>query len=233
MARADQRPQRPGGRGRIVFLGLVLLLFGLPLTLATIVASLQSDLVELPFDEQAGGTLRGFVNDPDDRPLADVPVEAFLVERVGRVPRSEREPVASTRTDAEGTFALDVPPVDGCYELVAGGEGHQRRSRPVGIAGEPIELVLARGGRVRVELVEAGVARGSGSYTLVSRNDGWKRFFLRPNRVDGTFEDGVLVEDGLAAGAWLLEVRLEGGVQHVLTVVSDPTVEETSYRVER
>jgi hypothetical protein len=168
-ASAELGGRRTSRRARLAATLAVLLVVGLPATLATMVLSSRAER-PVPSGAQPGGTIRGFLRDPRGAPLPDVEVRLFLVPLGASL-----EPAGSTRSAADGAFELAAPPLRGRYELRAGGGELRRVSRGFSFldrGGRPVEpkapvLELQPGCSLRVSF-EAATARfeDSGRYEL-------------------------------------------------------------------
>ncbi|MEM7311187.1 MAG: hypothetical protein AAF682_31255 [Planctomycetota bacterium] len=103
-----------GQRMRVVM--LVLTVFGFPLVLMLVFLGTRRLAFQPPFGDQPGGTLAGLLYDADGAKLAGVDVAAFVYPRAGE-PRLH----GTTTSDNGGAYAFEVPAIDGCYVVRAGG----------------------------------------------------------------------------------------------------------------
>jgi len=197
----------------------VLLLFGAPALVVfslidAEVASLPAPVIDGP---QPGGRIEGTVVDDGDAPVVDHPVELQLVGELG-----ERASAAVARTDGEGRFGFDAPPVRGHYELAAGGGTWQfareprsfvdRAGRPVGE--RPLRLRLARGCELALTFVRRDGSPGvDGEYELTGELEHGLLFgMIRPEiRKAGTILAGELAVGGLPPIAATLRARMVTG----------------------
>jgi hypothetical protein len=190
---------------------LVLTVFGIPLVLAVSYLAMHSAVPHPPFDRQPGGEITGRVVHANGDAAADVPV-AVLLHRPERRP----EPYARSATADDGTFAFDVPPLEGCYVVIAGGGPWVEVPREVSLtASEPPDLrfTLRPAAELVLSLERAnGAPIRGGTYELVREET---KFGLRvPSAVaPGTFEGAVLERGGLEPGVWSLRVELVDGTE--------------------
>src|SRR5690242_17558775 len=98
----------------------------------------------------AAVSVRGVVRDPSGAPLKDADVS---------IATAERSVVASTKTDAEGAFVIDVP-APGIYlvSVTAAGFAEARQSVTIAEAGTPPLDVVLRLGQLEDEVTVTAVA---------------------------------------------------------------------------
>ena len=197
----------------------MLLLFGAP---ALVVFSLiDAEVASLPAPvidgAQPGGRIEGTVVDRAGAPVVDHPIELQLVGELG-----ERESAGVVRTDGEGRFGFDAPPVRGHYELAAGGGRWQfvreprsfvdRAGRPVG--GEPARLRLEPGCELALTFVRRDGSPGvDGEYELSGELEhGFLFGLIKPEiRKSGAIVAGELAVGGLPPIAATLVARMASG----------------------
>lgn len=89
---------------------------------------------------QPGGQIGGVLLNEDERPLADVTVEIFLVgEQVSA------EPATRTTTSGDGSYLASVPKVEGCYLIKVGGGNWRLETREysfLDVSGDAIEETI-------------------------------------------------------------------------------------------
>lgn len=213
---SDDEPDLPpdaaepkGSRGVLVVWFLVLL--GLPLIVLG--QLIRRDHPIVPLTQQPGGEIRGVVNGPDGAPRPGDVVELWLVAM-----DLTRTRILVAETDAAGRFTFAAPPVEGRYEVRAGG-GLLRRvvaeHSLTGTAGErDLVIDLEPGAVLDVELRRAdGRAVGDGEALLVGKAESAPLFGLfNPElRVPTEFTRGRLRLDGLPPLTGRLQVQLAAG----------------------
>lgn len=211
---------------RLRTLMFALLLVGLPLAVSISLIAGRSALPATA-GPQPGGLIRGSVQLADDGPASDVPVELVVIALDGSTPAR-----VETRTDEDGRFALEAPPVEGKYAIVAGG-GELRRtvrefsfldskSQPID-PGE-LELSVVPGVALTIELVRVSARYvNSGRYELRARvHDG--PFGILPSELtDGDeFDDGRIELDGLPPFEGTLLLFLSNGDEVTLNLKLAP-----------
>lgn len=199
----------PGRRGILVLWLLILL--GLPLIVLGQLVRRGHPIV--PLTEQPGGTIRGVVTGPDGSPQDEAPVELWLVAM-----DLVRTRIQVVETDAEGRFTFDAPPLEGRYELRAGGELLRRtvvEHSLTGGAGErEVAIDLEPGAVLEVEVLRADGRRvGDGEALLVGKADEAPLLGLfNPElRIPAEVRDGRLRLDGLPLLEGRLQIRLDAG----------------------
>ena len=186
----------------------VLTVFGMPLVLMLVYLGTRRIAFEPPFGDQPGGRIGGRVLDAEGSALEGVGVTGLLLFRDGTT-RVE----ATATSAANGDFALDLPPVNGCY-LVRAGEGVLRQlTREISLVEGPADdltLVLEPGCDLAVTFDDSGFVDG-GSYQLTRRAGGWLGLAPTTAPLEGRFEGAALARGGLAPGEWTLRVDFDGG----------------------
>jgi hypothetical protein len=231
MSAPRERRKRDGSDGsgrlgpqRVRVALLVLTLFGAPLALMLSFLWMRNAASLPPYAAQPGGALAGRVTTADGAPAADSPVRVLLHPR-DRKP----EPFHIVRTDAEGAFTAQVPALDGCYVVVAGGETWVEESREVSLAegaapkldfalqpGSAVVLSLARrdgrpiqGGEI--QLVRAGTTFG----------------LALPSAARLSAFSGARIElGGLRPGRWALDIHLDDGTEVTYELELEPGRQE-------
>jgi hypothetical protein len=207
-------PFQVQAKQRIVL--LVLLLFGLPalVTSAFLMSGMRREVRD---GLQPGGVLRGKVHDETGKGLADVEVVASALQ--GAMRRAE---VGATRSDAQGQFEMNLPAVQGRYELLFSGAEWQDVRLEHGwldSAGQPsdpgaLDVLMLPGCALDVVLVRAdGRPAGAGSYDFGGAPAGGIFAAWSASQVtrSGTFEDGTFSITGLPPMHGQLSIRMASG----------------------
>lgn len=143
-----QPPLAAPGRGRRTFTIVMLVaLIGLPFAVSMQLQNRAHGPVAVA--DQPGGLLEGRLTTPTGEPAENVEVMVFVLTQV-----PAREPAVQTRSAADGTWTLNVPPAkDAAYLLRMGGGPWQWASRSIAFADadgaplvpDPIEHQLSEG----------------------------------------------------------------------------------------
>ncbi len=219
---------------------LLALVLGLPVIVAGSLAGADLDL-RASVGSQPGGLIEGAVaagGDWGDElvQLAGQRIELYTLESSG-----ERTKVAEVHTDAAGEFAFEAPPIEGKYEVAAGGGLLQRVLREGSfldqkgqlIEPQPLELPLRRGCILEVVLVSpSGTAPISGHYDLSGElEEGAFLGLLHPRfRCTSAFEDGHIELGGLPPLTGTLHIFFGIGESLKLDLTLEPG--ETTRRIE-
>lgn len=195
---------------------LVLFLVGVP-AVVTLVLLGEGSPAEAASASQPGGTVSGTVRDADQRPLWDARVEAWTIDRAGDARR-----VTETRADHEGVYRVELPAVDGRYELRFEASDQVELRLPFAFSGpgegprtvDRVDVEMRPGASLAVEIHRVG-ARGaaSGRWELASTpTSGWFGGLSGPPvQRSGRFERGAFTVDHLPPAAVHLFVQLDTG----------------------
>lgn len=213
----DEGRQTSGlGLQRLRVVLLVLTVFGVPMVLMASYLVMRGAAFRAPFADQPGGTLQGIVLH-EDGTAADGSMVSILLHRRDARP----EPYRTARTDADGRFRAEVPPLDGCYIVVAGGGTWIESAREVSLAGgdEPdLEFTLMPGCELtmRLERRDGSRIRG-GDYELI-RMDSSFGFKVPSAAVVGEFRGAEFTRGGLRPGNWTAKIELDDGTDVEFTL---------------
>jgi hypothetical protein len=239
MRMKEEKTVGPSGRGvgtKLKIVLLVALLFGAPALVTA--ALLATDFGGAVADAaQPGGKVRGLLVDSDGRGVGGVDVELSVVSASGGQTEGP-----STMSASDGTFALEAEPVQGHYELRAGGGNWQRVVKAYSFLDankKPIEsdvarIVLRPGCRLELEFARADEsAAGDGDYTLQGEfGDGLFFGFLKPQmKTSGDIKGGRLTLAGLPPMKANIFVKMSSGETVELTLDLEPGMNKKRIKI--
>lgn len=195
---------------------LVLLLFGLPAVITTVLLTTHVK-PEVRAGMQPGGLVRGTVKDETGSALAGIDVVAYSLAADAQPAR-----LGMTQSDGQGRFQLMLPAVNGRYELrFSGAEWQAARVEigfldPSGVTKDPgpLDVRLQPGASLEVEIVRAnGAPAGAGSFELEGTPSAG--FFSSWNSAQiersGSFDNGSFTVQGLPPVHGRLLIHMASG----------------------
>jgi hypothetical protein len=224
MSAPRERRNRDGsgllGPQRVRVALLVLTVFGAPLALMLSFLWMRNAASRPPYAAQPGGALAGRLTTADGAPAVDQPVRLLLHRR-----EREPEPFQVVRTDAAGAFTAQVPALDGCYVVVAGGETWVEESREVSLAegaAPKLDFVLQPGSAVVLTLARRdGRSIRGGEIQLVRASTTFGLALPSAARLSA-FSDARIELGGLRPGRWTLHIRLGDGTEVTYELELEP-----------
>lgn len=166
---------------------------------------------------QPGGMIGGRLVPGEGSPAGSV-AGGVEVELAAVAPDRVARSLARTTSDADGRFLLEAPPVDGHYELRAGGGEWQRSVQPYSFLREPpaggLTVTLRPAARLELEFARrSGLPVRGGEWHLVgeTRSGWWSNWLVGPVERSGKFTGTTLRVDGLPPLRATLNIDLGGG----------------------
>jgi hypothetical protein len=208
----QEEARKSGLRAQRLKVALVVLaLFGLPLGLMLSYLALREAAFDKPFGDQPGGRIAGTVEAESGGPLAGVRVDVFTQRRAGLPELKER-----VFTDDAGRFAVEVPPLDGCYGLLVGGGLWVVQESDLTLEDDAfpdLAFTLAPGTELAVALTRKAGSRIEGGRFFLFRAGGLLGLPMPTKPVTGEFSGEGFTRGGLEPGKWTLAVELEDGTK--------------------
>lgn len=203
-------------KGKLFAAGLLLFLFGVPALVVGALLFASPRVASVRSGAQPGGEFTGLLTNPDGNPVAEVPV------RVRFISDGERPEDLEFTSGPDGTFAIEVPPIEGRYDLIAGGGDWQDVVYPMSfldregneITVPQLEIELKPAARVEIELVDSsGAPLGDGEYRLNGKFASGLLLGFHDARLgsNGNFIGGRVSLDGLPELEGTLDIVLDSG----------------------